>query len=103
MATFQAIFSPTSPVTNVTTFTGTIGAGSTVSVVLAPRTLFAVTVSADSNIRFGNATKAPTATAADLPLWGKTFQEWDMGGEFDRISLFSTAGGSYWVQTLSRT
>lgn len=101
MATFQSVFVPTSPVSNVTTFTGTIGVGGTVSVTIGPRTIFAVSVSADSNIRFGNATKVPTATAGDFPVWAKSIQEWDTGQEMDRISLFSAAGGTYWVYCIS--
>lgn len=102
MATYQSIYVGASP-TAATLFTGTLGAGGTASVVLAPHTLFAVTVAATSNIRFGNATRVPTATVADFPIWGSTVQEWDTGQEFDRISLFSTAGGAYWVYVLSAT
>lgn len=103
MATVQSILVPTSPVTNVTTFTGTISALGTAAVTLAPRTLFAVSVSADSNIRFGNVTKSPTAAVTDFPVWAKSIQMWETGEEMDRISLFSTAGGSYFVYVLSRT
>lgn len=101
MATLQSIFVPTSPVANVTTFQGTIGAGGTVSITLGPRVKFAVTVAADSTIRFGNPTKTPTATATDWPIYSKSIQEWDTGEEMDRISLFSTAGGNYNVYVLS--
>lgn len=100
MATFQSIFVPASP-TAATLFTGTLTAGTNATVILAQRTLFAVSVSVDSNVRFGNASKAPTATAADFPIWGKSVQEWDMGEEFDRINIFSTAGCVYWVYAIS--
>lgn len=101
MATFQAVYVPTSPVSNVTTFTGTIGAGGTASVLMGYRTIFAVSVSANCNIRFGNVAKSPTATAADFPVWGSSIQEWDTGEEMDRISLFSTPGATYWVYCVS--
>jgi hypothetical protein len=101
MATFQAVFVPTSPIANATTFTGTIGAGGTVSVTIGYRTIFAVSVAADSNIKFGNAAKAPTAAATDFPIWSKSIQEWETGEEMDRVSLFSTAGGTYWIYCLS--
>src|SRR6266702_4783737 len=97
MATFQSILVPTSPVANTTTFTGAIGANGTVSVTIGYRTIFAVTTAVDSNIKFGNASKVPTAAATDFPVWAKSIQEWETGEEMDRISLFSTAGGTYWV------
>jgi len=103
MATFQAVFAPSSPVTGTTYFTGTLGAAGNVNIVLGYRAIFAVTVSADSNIRFGNATKVPTAAATDWPIWAKSVQEWETGEEFDRINLFSTAGGTYFVYVISRT
>jgi hypothetical protein len=102
MATFQAVFVPTSPIANVSTFTGTLGAAGNATIVLAPRTLFAIAVQAQCNIKFGNASKVPAAAATDWPIFATTIQEWDTGEEFDRFNLFSTAGSVYWVYCISQ-
>lgn len=100
MATYQSVFVPASPDAK-TLFTGTIGAAGTAAVTIGFKMIFAVAVSANCNIRFGSAAKVPTATVADFPVWGSSVQEWDTGSEFDRISLFSTPGATYWVYALS--
>lgn len=101
MATPLSAWVPSSPGAT-TLFTATIGAAGTQAVTIGPRAIFKVVCAADANIRFGNATKVPTATAADYPLWAKVEQVWETGDEFDRVSLFSTAGGVFWLYVVSR-
>src|SRR5579864_5759081 len=91
MSTFTSVLVPTSP-TTTTLFNGTAGASTTVT--LAQRTVIAVAcISATAgdaiNIRFGNASKAPTATVADWPVAAGTVQYFDLGEEFDRLAIFS--------------
>ena len=102
MATYQSVFIPAS-ISSVTYFQGTLGAAGNVAITLGNRCIFAVTVSTDSNIKFGNASKVPVAAATDWPIWAKSVQEWETGEEFDRINIFSTAGGNYFVYVISRT
>ena len=103
MATFQAIFVPTSPGAS-TLFNGTVANNANTTITLSNRSRFAVVVlGGQGNIRFGNATKAPTATAADWPLFAQSVQEWDTGEEFDRFNIFNGSGATitYWVYVLS--
>lgn len=103
MATFQAVFVPASPAGS-TLANGTIVNGSNTTITMAPRTIFAVVVTGGQcNVRFGNATKPPTATSGDWPLFASSIQEWDTGEEFDRINIFNGSGGTvtYWVYVLS--
>ena len=105
MATFQSVYIPTSPGTT-TLFNGTILNGANTTITLGNRTIFAVVVTGgQSNIRFGNPSKAPTATAADFPLFASAIQEWDLGEEFDRFNIFNGSGSTvtYWVYALSKT
>jgi hypothetical protein len=105
MATFQSIFIPSSPAAS-TLFNGSIAASGNATVVLAPRTLFAIAISGGTaNIRFGNATKVPAAAATDWPVFASSVQEWEMGEEFDRLNIFNGTGGSitYWVYVITRS
>lgn len=103
MATIQSVFIPTSP-TAATLFTGTIATGATASVTIGYRTIFAIATTGDCNVRFGNATKVPTAAATDWPVFNKAIAEFETGEEFDRISIFNNTAGNvtYWVYCLSR-
>lgn len=104
MATFQGVYTPASP-TATTLFNAVVSTGATATVTLATKTLFAIAVDGNCTIRFGNATKAPTATAADFPVFGNSIQEWETGQEFDRVSIFNNTAGNihYWVYVVTRT
>lgn len=105
MATFQSVFIPASP-TASTLFNGTITTGNNTTIVLGNRQIFAIVVAGgQANIRFGNATRVPTATGADWPLFAAATQEWETGEEFDRINIFNGSGATvtYWVYEITRT
>src|SRR5271170_4623131 len=99
MATFSSILVPASP-TATTLFTGTAGAATTLTVgfhAVIGVQLASATAGTFANVRFGNALKAPTATANDWAINANTSpQLFDLGAEFDRFSIFGT-GGTYWV------
>lgn len=92
MAVFQAIFAPGS---NPDVQSGTITTGtSSGDIVFSNRQIIAVTTSGDAFIRFGNSTTIINAATTDRPIWGKSYQEWDLGDEFDRFRIFNNGGSS---------
>jgi hypothetical protein len=103
MATYSSILVPGSP-TAATLYTGTAGAATTLitgfhSIIQVE--LASATAGTFANIRFGSALKAPTATIADWAVIANTSpQLFDLGAEFDRLSIFGT-GGTYWVYVFS--
>lgn len=104
MSILQSVWTPGSP-TATTLFQGTAGAATTITVSF--RGLIGVAcvsaVAGDTlNIRFGSAAKAPTATAADWPVAAGTVQYFDLGNEFDRLSIFSATTPKYYVYQFSR-
>lgn len=111
MSTFASILTPTSPITNTTLFNGTLVAGTAVSLTLSYRLIVGVTTvggtdanaAAGIHIRFGNITKAPTATSADWFIPPGTVQFFDMGSEFDRISIISAGTPNYSIYCFSKT
>ena len=111
MSTFQSVLVPTTP-TSATLFTATPGANTASSVItVGYRTIVGVTMGSatDTNtsglhIKFGNVTKSPTAAATDWFIPAGTVQFFDMGEEFDRLSIFTVAASTtYYVYTFSRT
>jgi hypothetical protein len=106
MAIFTSIFVPVGGSTAGATtadLTGTIGAtSSTAEIVLGRYQLFALNATADINIRCGNA-GMPAAAVTDFRLPANVVVTYQVPEQWDRIRLFSTAGGTYWIQPLRQT
>ena len=82
--------------------TATLGAAaSTAEIVLGPQAIFIVTCAGDFHVKFGNAGMG-AATVADFQYPAASVQTLQTGDHTDRIRIFSTAGGVYWVQKLDR-
>lgn len=94
MATLDAVFIPSNDVS-----TATLGAASSsAEIVVGKNRILYITASADSNIKFG-VSGMGAATAADIPIWGKTYSRFDTG-EYDRVRVFSTPGATYFIVPL---
>lgn len=110
MSTFASILTPATP-TAATLFNGTLVAATAVSKTIGYRQIIGVTTvgTTDANaaagihIRFGNLTRVPTATAADWFIPLGTVQYFDMGEEFDRISIISAGTPTYSIYCFTRT
>lgn len=108
MATFTAILTPGSP-TAATLFSATLVASTAVTVTPGFKTIIGVTTSGatDANaaagihVRFGSALKAPIATGADWFIPLGTVQFFDLGSEFDRLSIVSAGTPTYYVYVFS--
>ena len=105
MATYASILVPSSP-TAVTLFSGTATTNSTPLTIGYHAIIGIVAAGATAgnvvNVRFGNALKAPNATAADWAIPVGTMQLFDLGQEFDRIAIYSAGTTvSYWVYVFS--
>jgi hypothetical protein len=82
--------------------TATLGAAaSTAEIVLGPQAIFLITCAGDFHVVFGNANMA-AATVAAFQYPANSVQTLQTGDHTDRIRVFSTAGGVYWIQKLDR-
>jgi hypothetical protein len=83
--------------------TATLGAAaSTAEIVLGIQQLFLISSAGDFHVKFGNAGMA-AAAATDFLFPANTVQTLYTGDHTDRIRVFSTAGGTYWIQKLDRS
>jgi len=82
--------------------TATLGAAaSTAEIILGTNATFRITCAGDFHVRFGNAGMA-AATVADFQYAAGTVTDLFTGDHTDRIRVFSTAGGVYWIQKTDR-
>jgi len=82
--------------------TATLGAAaSTAEIVLGVDQVFLVTCAGDFHVKFGN-TGMAAASVSDFQFPANSVQQLYTGDHTDRIRIFSTAGGVYWVQKLDR-
>jgi hypothetical protein len=106
MAKTYSYLIPASP-TATSLFSGTAGAAQTVTVgfkcVIGITTSGATdaTAAAGVHVRFGSALKAPTATGSDWFINPGQTQFFEMGSEFDRVSIFSAGTPTFYVYVYS--
>lgn len=96
MARFTGIYVPT-PHGSVQT--GTVNAGaSSGEIVLNNRSTFALAVSGQVQVAFGNSGMS-AAVAGDFPLWANSTSFFDLGDQFDRFRIFNNGASTitYWV------
>lgn len=82
--------------------TATLGAAaSTAEIVLGNNASFFITCAGDFHVKFGNSGMA-AAAASDFQFPANSVQHLFTGDHTDRIRVFSTAGGVYWIQKTDR-
>lgn len=82
--------------------TATLGAAaSSAEIVFANDSILLITCTADFHVKFGNSGMA-AAAATDFQFPANSVQQLYLGDHCDRIRIFSTAGGTYWVQRVDR-
>jgi hypothetical protein len=82
--------------------TATLGAAaSTAEIVLGADQIFFITCAGDFHVKFGNSGMA-AAAASDFQFPANSVQTLGTGDHTDRIRVFSTAGGVYWIQKIDR-
>ena len=109
MATPTTTYVPSSP-TAATLFTATLVASTAVTVAPGFKTTIGITTDgttdalagAGIHVRFGSALKPPTATTADWFINAGTVQYFDLGSEFDRVSILSAGTPTYYVYVFSK-
>lgn len=117
MATFSvAAFTPASPITSggasagQTSFNGTLVANTAQTVITGFKTTIGISLSgatdavaaAGVHVKFGSALKAPTAASTDFFLPpGAAIYYFDMGSEFDRVSIISAGTPNFFVYVFS--
>lgn len=98
----MAVFSSTYGFSGDAVATAVLGAAaSTAEIVLGNEAVFAITCTGDFHVKFGNSGMA-AAAATDFQYPANSVQTLQTGDHTDRIRIFSTAGGTYWVQRLDR-
>ena len=108
MSAFATILTPASP-TAATLFTGTLVAATQQTVIPGFKSIIGITTqgATDANaaagvhVRFGSALKVPSATSADWFIPLGTVQYFDLGSEFDRVSIVSAGTPIFFVYVFS--
>jgi hypothetical protein len=98
MSVIAGVFTPATD-----TASAALGATtSTAEIVLGINRLVRISASGDCTVKFGLSGMG-AAAATDIPVWGKTYQDF-FTGEFDRIRIFNTTAGSvnYFIVPLVR-
>lgn len=83
--------------------TATLGAtSSSAELTLGTNRIFSIVATADVNVKFGN-TGMGAASANDYRIPANQQTTFDTSDQWSRIRVFSTAGGTYHIQFLSRS